>query len=169
VLAKKIPANLVTSMKKDTSTPVHVWLVMMKAMRAISRYGLADIEKAGLGDSDFRVLEVLLNKGPLPVNVIGPKVNLTPGSISVAVDRLLAKGFVSRTESTEDRRVRVVALTTRGKSVITPIFRAHVETLEKVFAGLSRPELRQLEQQLKRVGKQAELLGQCVAKGRTGK
>jgi MarR family transcriptional regulator, 2-MHQ and catechol-resistance regulon repressor len=157
-------------MKKDTSTPVHVWLVMLKAMQAISRYALADIEKAGLGDSDFRVLEVLLHKGPLPVNVIGPKVNLTPGSISVAVDRLLAKGFVSRTESSEDRRVRVVALTPRGKSVITPIFRAHVETMEKVFAGLSRHELRQLEQQLKRVGKQAEsLFDRSVAKGRTGK
>ena len=142
----------------------------MKAMQAISRYALADIEKAGLGDSDFRVLEVLLNKGPLPVNVIGPKVNLTPGSISVAVDRLLAKGLVSRTESSEDRRVRVVALSPRGKSVITPIFRAHVETLEKVFAGLSRHELQQLEQQLKRVGKQAEsLFDRSVAKGRTGK
>ncbi len=157
-------------MKKDTSTPVHAWLVMMKAMQAISRYALADIEKAGLGDSDFRVLEVLLHKGPLPVNVIGPKVNLTPGSISVAVDRLLAKGFVSRTESSEDRRVRVVALTPRGKSVITPIFRAHVETIEKVFAGLSRHELRQLEQQLKQVGKRAEsLFDRSVAKGRTGK
>jgi MarR family 2-MHQ and catechol resistance regulon transcriptional repressor len=164
------PEILVTSMKKDTSTPVHTWLVMMKAMQAISRYGLADIEKAGLGDSDFRVLEVLLNKGPLPVNVIGPKVNLTPGSISVAVDRLLAKGFVSRTESSEDRRVRVVALTARGKSVITPIFRAHVETLEKVFAGLSRQELRQLEEQLKRVGKRAEsLFDRSVPKGRNGK
>src|SRR5258707_5650232 len=114
-------------MKKDTSTPVHTWLVMLKAMQAISRYGLADIEKAGLGDSDFRVLEVLLNKGPLPVNVIGPKVNLTPGSISVAVDRLLAKGFVSRTESPQDRRIRVVALIPRGQSGITPIFRAHVQ------------------------------------------
>ena len=157
-------------MKKDSSTPVHTWLVMMKAMQAISRYALADIEKAGLGDSDFRVLEVLLHKGPLPVNVIGPKVNLTPGSISVAVDRLLAKGFVSRTESSEDRRVRVVALTPRGKSVITPVFRAHAETLEKIFSGLTRQELRQLEQQLKRVGKQAEsLFDQSVAKGRSGK
>src|SRR3954469_22108995 len=116
-------------MKKDAPKPAHTWLVMMKAMMALTRYALAGLEKSGLGDSDFRVLEVLLNKGPQPVNVIGPKVNLTPGSISVAVDRLLAKGFVSRTESSEDRRVRVVALTPRGKSVITPVFRAHVETM----------------------------------------
>src|SRR6201994_3642321 len=131
---------------------VHIWLVMMKAFHAVNGYAARSFQSHGLGDSDFRVLEALLHKGPLPVNVIGPKVNLTPGSISVAVDRLRAKGLVSRTESAEDRRVRVVALTARGKAVITPIFRAHVETLNKVFAGLSRQELRQLEQHLKCVG-----------------
>src|SRR5437868_12820575 len=128
-------------MKKDTPTPVHAWLVMIKAMQAITKYALADLEKSGLGDSDFRVLEVLLHKGPLPVNVIGPKVNLTPGSISVAVDRLVAKGLVSRAESSDDRRVRIVALTPRGKGVIAPIFKEHVATLEKVLAGLSRDEI----------------------------
>src|SRR3984885_3725082 len=140
-------------MKKDAPTPVHAWLVMMKATQAIARYALADLEKSGLGDSDFRVLEVLLHKGPLPVNVIGPKVNLTPGSISVAVDRLVAKGLVSRVESSEDRRVRIVALTPRGKSVIAPVFRAHAATMEKVFAGLSHEEMRQLEQHLRLIGR----------------
>src|SRR6266853_4346829 len=152
-------------MKKDTPAPVHTWLVMMKAMQAITRYAMANLIECGLGFSDFAVLEVLLHKGPLPVNVIGPKVNLTPGSISVAVDRLLAKGLVSRAESPQDRRVRIVALTPRGKSVITPIFCAHVATMEKVFSGLSRDEMRQLEQQLKRIGKQAEsLFDQSVVK-----
>jgi MarR family transcriptional regulator, 2-MHQ and catechol-resistance regulon repressor len=157
-------------MKKDTTTPVHTWLVMMKAVQAITRFGLANLEETGLGLSDFAVLEALVHKGPLPVNVSGPKVNLTPGSISVAVDRLLAKGLVSRAECSEDRRVRIVALTPRGESVIKPIFRAHVETMENVFAGLSSPELRQLEQQLKRVGKQAESLFERAAeKGRANK
>src|ERR1041384_51484 len=143
-------------MKEDSPTPVHVWLVMMKAVQAITRYGLENLEESGLGLSDFAVLELLLHKGPLPVNVIGPKVNLTPGSISVAVERLVAKGLVSRAESPEDRRVRIVALTPRGKSVITPIFRAHAATMERVFGSLSREELRQLEELLKRIGRQAE-------------
>ncbi|MFZ1998607.1 MAG: MarR family transcriptional regulator, partial [Candidatus Sulfotelmatobacter sp.] len=62
----------------------HVWLVMMKAMRALTKYAAAGIEETGLGLSDFGVLEVLLHKGPLPVNTIGPIVDLTPGSISIA-------------------------------------------------------------------------------------
>jgi MarR family 2-MHQ and catechol resistance regulon transcriptional repressor len=158
----------VACMKKDAPTPVHTWLVLMKATQAITRYVLAELGESGLGVSDFAVLEVLLHKGPLPVNVIGPKVNLTPGSISVAVDRLVAKGLVSRVESSEDRRVRLVDLTARGKRVIAPIFQDHAATMEKVFAGLSSDELRQFEQHLKHIGRQAEsLLDQRVAKRRS--
>src|SRR5258705_4940520 len=91
-------------MEKDAPTPVHAWLVMMKATQAISRYALANLEESGLGVSDFAVLEVLLHKGPLPVNVIGPKVNLTPGSISVAVHRLVFQGIVSRAQCSDGRQ-----------------------------------------------------------------
>src|SRR5215472_14068168 len=98
------------SMADDTRGSDHVWLVMIKAMRTLTRYAAAGIEDTGLGDSDFPVLAVLLHKGPLPVNTIGPIVDLTPGSISIAVDRLFAKGLVRRAESTEDRRVRIVTL-----------------------------------------------------------
>ena len=65
-------------MKRTSSNAIHVWLVLNKAVQAITRYAAARIQDAGLGDSDFRVLEVLLHKGSLPVNTIGPKVNLTP-------------------------------------------------------------------------------------------
>ena len=136
----------------------HVWLVMLKAMRALSRYAAAGIEGTGLGDSDFRVLEVLLHKGPLPVNTIGPMVDLTPGSISIAVDRLVAKGLVSRVESAEDRRVRIVALTPRGKDLIVPAFRKHSGQMKRVFSELSPEELRALEGALKKVGKHADAL-----------
>jgi MarR family 2-MHQ and catechol resistance regulon transcriptional repressor len=136
----------------------HVWLVMMKAMRALTRYAAAGIEDTGLGDSDFRVLEVLLHKGPLPVNTIGPIVDLTPGSISIAVDRLVAKGLVSRVESAQDRRVRIVALTLRGEDLIVPAFRKHSGQMRKVFSELSPEELRGLEVALKKVGKRAAAL-----------
>jgi MarR family transcriptional regulator, 2-MHQ and catechol-resistance regulon repressor len=136
----------------------HVWLVMLKAMQALTRYAAAGIEETGLGDSDFRVLEVLLHKGPLPVNMLGPIVNLTPGSISIAVDRLVAKGLVSRVESAEDRRVRIVALTPRGKDLIVPAFRKHAGQMRRVFSELNPEELRALEVALKKVGKRAAAL-----------
>jgi len=131
---------------------------MLKAMRALTRYAAAGIEGTGLGDSDFRVLEVLLHKGPLPVNTIGPMVDLTPGSISVAVERLVAKGLVSRVESTQDRRVRMVTLTSRGKDLIVPAFRKHAGQMRRVFSELCPEELSALEVALKKVGKCADTL-----------
>jgi MarR family 2-MHQ and catechol resistance regulon transcriptional repressor len=124
----------------------------------MTRYAAAGIEDTGLGDSDFRVLDVLLHKGPLPVNTISPIVDLTPGSISIAVDRLVAKGLVSRVESPEDRRVRIVALTQRGKDLIVPAFRKHAGQMKRMFSALSPEELRGFRLTLKKVGKRAAAL-----------
>ncbi len=145
-------------MSRSNQGTDHVWLIMMKAMRALTRYAAAGIEETGLGLSDFAVLELLLHKGPLPVNTIGPIVDLTPGSISIAVDRLVAKGLVSRVESAEDRRVRIVALTPRGKDLIVSAFRKHSGQMKRVFSELDPKDLHALEAALKKVGKQAAAL-----------
>ena len=137
---------------------VHCWLVWRKAQEAASDYLYRGIEETGISDTDFRVLEALLHRGPLPVNTIGPKVHLTTGSISVAVDRLLEKGLVSRVESPDDRRVRVVALTKKGKDLIVPIFRKHSAEIAKVFADANPQELQILEKVLKKAGKRARAL-----------
>ena len=70
----------------------HVWLVMMKAMRALTRYAAADIEETGLG-------------------------------------------LVSRVESAEDRRVRIVALTRCGNDLIASAFRKHSRQMKRVFSN----------------------------------
>lgn len=147
-------------MAKRTSDPVHCWLVWRKAHEAASDYLLKGIAETGMSDTDFRVLEALLHKGPLPVNTIGPKVHLTPGSISVAVDRLLERGLVTRVESSNDRRVRIVALTKAGKDLIAPIFRKHSVEIGKVFGDATPKELQMLESVLKRAGKRAEALAE---------
>ena len=147
-------------MAKRRPDPVHCWLIWKKAHEATHDYLLRGIEEMGISDTDFRVLEALLHKGPLPVNTIGPKVHLTPGSISVAVDRLLEKGLVSRAETPEDRRVRIVALTKAGKALIVPIFRKHSAEIAKVFADANPTELQVLESVLKKAGKRARALAE---------
>jgi MarR family 2-MHQ and catechol resistance regulon transcriptional repressor len=137
---------------------LHAWLIMLKAWQAMSRYLIPTLLEEGLGESDFRVLEVLLHKGPMPVNAIGPKVGLNPGSVSVAVDRLYKKGFVSRVESAHDRRVRTVALTEKGREMFVPLFRRHAGLINRAFQDVSLEELQQLEGVLKKVGKRAENL-----------
>src|SRR5246127_5965377 len=134
---------------------VHIWLVMMKAFHAVNGYAARSFQSHGLGDSDFRVLEALLHKGPLPVNTIGPKVWLTPGSISVAVDRLVKKGLVSRKDHPDDRRVRRVELTPKGRALITRGFGEHAAPMEDVARVLSKNERLTLLRLLKKLGKHA--------------
>jgi MarR family 2-MHQ and catechol resistance regulon transcriptional repressor len=138
---------------QDTSG-VHVWLVFMKAFRALGAHAREslDLSPTGLGDSDFRVLEVLLHKGPLPVNTIGPQVWLTPGSISVAVDRL-EKAALVRRKTTDDRRVRLVELTAKGRALITRTFREHAAAMEEAAGVLSKEERLVLLRLLKKLGK----------------
>src|SRR5215468_11945267 len=133
---------------------------MLKAWQSIARYVLPTIIEEGLGESDFRVLEVLLHKGPMPVNAIGPKVHLNPGSVSVAVDRLYKKGFVDRVESSSDRRVRTVSLTKKGQQFFGPLFSQHTTLIKAAFQGVSSEEIRHLERVLKKIGKRAENLAE---------
>ena len=134
---------------------VHVWLVLMKAFQALMQHAAESIEQTELGDSDFRVLEALLHKGPLPVNTLGPKVWLTPGSISVAVERLVKKGLVSRKGHPRDRRVRQVELTAKGRALIMRGFREHAAAMETVVGVLSKNERLTLLRLLKKLGKHA--------------
>ncbi|HXN72146.1 MAG TPA: MarR family transcriptional regulator [Candidatus Acidoferrales bacterium] len=138
----------------------HTLVVMLKVLRAIRHLALPAILKGDFGESDFRVLEVLLHKGPMPVNAIGPKVDLNPGSVSVAVDRLYKKGLVSRVESGSDRRVRTVSLTEKGHRVFIPIFRQHAALIKRAFQDVSLAEQRKLEEVLKKIGRRAEELGE---------
>lgn len=138
----------------------HVWLIMLKALGAIARQLDADLQRSGVSNTDFRVMEALLHKGPLPVNVIGPKVNLTPGAISVAVDRLEVRGLVARAEGKRDRRVRVVALTKEGEKVIAPVYQRHAALLEQIFEPLSEKQRQSLENMLKLLGRHAETMGE---------
>ena len=140
---------------RQDSTGVHVWLVFMKAFQALLPHAARSIKRTELGDSDFRVLEALLHKGPLPVNTIGPKVWLTPGSISVAVDRLVKKGLVSRKDHPDDRRVRQVELTAKGRALIARGFQEHSAAMETSVRVLSKNERLTLLRLLKKLGKHA--------------
>src|SRR5438552_3035794 len=101
--------------KAAEASGTHLWLVMMKAHRTLERLATRSIESSEVGLSDFAVIEMLLHKGPQPVNEIGRRVELTSGAITVAVDRLESRGLVAREAHPSDRRARIVRLTTAGE------------------------------------------------------
>ena len=137
-------------------TGAHTWLVLWKATRAVEAWAFRSIEDTRLCPSDFGVLEALLHKGPLPVNVVGRKLLLTTGSITTAVDRLARRGLVERRDHPHDRRVRLVELTPRGRDVIEPAFARHAADLEELVSVLAPDERAALVTLLRKLGKAAE-------------
>jgi MarR family 2-MHQ and catechol resistance regulon transcriptional repressor len=144
------------SQDKNDPTGTHVWLVLMKAHRSLRRHAVASIASLDLGLSDFVVLEMLLHKGPMKVNDIGRKVDLTSGSITTAVDRLQARGLVSREINREDSRSRIVQLTAKGRTLIRTAFAAHAARMEKATGGLNIKERTELVALLKKLGLDAQ-------------
>src|SRR6201984_1176114 len=113
------------SSKPNGEAATHVWIVLWKAAHAIQQKDVQSGSELGLGLSEFAVLEVLLHKGPQPVNAIGKRVLLTSGSITAAVDRLESRNLVRRTADTADLRARIVRLTQRGRRLIARAFPQH--------------------------------------------
>ncbi|HEX4154415.1 MAG TPA: MarR family transcriptional regulator [Acidobacteriaceae bacterium] len=133
----------------------HLWLVLIKAYHSLLGFTEHTLRSSGLGESEFRILEALLHKGALPVNTIGARVFLTPGSISVAIDRLLKRGLVTRTLGPTDRRIRLVDLTPKGRALIERVFAAHAAQVDELSQILSPKERRQAARILKALGKAA--------------
>jgi MarR family transcriptional regulator, 2-MHQ and catechol-resistance regulon repressor len=149
--------NAMTRGKGDDASGTHLWLVMMKAHRTLQRAATQSIEASDMGLSDFAVMEMLLHKGPQPVNEIGRRIGLTSGAITTAVDRLEARGLVTREPHESDRRARIVGLTPRGKEKAAKVFGSHKTAMDSAANGLSKRERAMLIRLLKKLGTAAEL------------
>ena len=127
--------------ERRTSQPaIHTWLVFMKANRTLTRHATRSVEAADMCLSDFAILEALLHKGPQSVRELGGRISLTSGSMTTAIDRLEARKLVERIDHPTDRRAWAIHLTPDGRKLITKVFAAHVEAMERAMSGLTRAE-----------------------------
>src|SRR5882672_2773162 len=141
-----------TRRRATDASGTHLWLVLMKAHRTLQRLATRSIESSEAGLSDFAVMEMLLHKGPQPVNAIGRRVELTSGAITSAVDRLEARGLVTREAHPSDRRARIVRLTAAGKKQAAKIFAGHKAAMDVAASALSKTERATLIALLKKLG-----------------
>jgi MarR family 2-MHQ and catechol resistance regulon transcriptional repressor len=129
-----------------------VWTVLAKCHHAVAVFAERSVVAEGLCLSDFMVLEALLHKGSLTISAIAEKVLLASASMTSAIDRLGERGLVTRSDSKEDRRVRLISLTAKGKKLITSMYSSHARHLEDIMKDLSSTERKQLQTLLKKLG-----------------
>ena len=135
-----------------TATALKLWVVLARAYAAVANEVEADIARHDLTTTEFGILEALHHKGPLLLGEIQRKVLVTSGGITYLVDRLVAKGLVTREPSPDDRRARYAVLTPEGKQLIAAIFPAHAAFLEEMLSTLNAREQEQATALLRKLG-----------------
>ncbi|MFJ9950965.1 MarR family winged helix-turn-helix transcriptional regulator [Kitasatospora sp. NPDC091207] len=91
----------------------------------------------------FDVLATLRRSGPpyrLTPTGLMQSAMVTSGAISQRLDRLEARGLVTRTASDSDGRSREVALTPEGHALVDRALPDHLVTERRLLAGLDEPQ-----------------------------
>jgi MarR family transcriptional regulator, 2-MHQ and catechol-resistance regulon repressor len=138
-----------------TATALKLWVVLARAFHAVSARARTDIERYGLRESEFAVLEALYHKGPLTLGEVGRKVLLTSGSITHVVNKLEERGLVARRWCDEDQRVCHAELREAGRLLMCRVFPAHAQAIAGAVSGLGVEEQRAATELLKRLGRSA--------------
>lgn len=142
--------------QNDQAISLKLFVVLSKAYRTIMDQAVRDMKKYGLSPSEFTILEVLYNKGRIPLQQIGEKILITSGSITYNIDKLVQKGLIRRVPCESDRRVIYAELTTSGTELFEQIFPDHADFVHSRMKGLDQAEKLQAIDLLKRLGKSAE-------------
>ena len=75
-------------------------------------------------------------KDGMVLGEVSKRMMVSPGNISVLVERLAESGHISRTTSPTDRRVQIIALTPFGRAEFEKMAAAHADWIADLFGRL---------------------------------
>lgn len=129
-----------------------LWMAILRTQQAMDRVARQSMSDAGLGFSDFTLLEVLYHLGPLTPSQLVEKLALTKGSVTIAIDRQVERKLVERVAHKTDARSCLVRITPKGKSLFEPSWKIHKQDIESIMdKALAPAERKQLFQLLMKV------------------
>lgn len=104
--------------------------------RSVRSLGFPD-----LTSNDMHVIEAIGIGEPQNMSSIAKKLSVTVGTLTIAVNSLVKKGYVIRQRSKEDRRVVLVLLSEKGQQVYEHHAKFHRDMIRSVMEALSKEEL----------------------------
>jgi MarR family 2-MHQ and catechol resistance regulon transcriptional repressor len=113
---------------------------LMRAANAARTHASRHLGDSGLTLTQFAVLEALYHLGPMSLSDIAQKILTTGGNLTMVVGNLEKMGLANRQKSPEDRRVLILALSTKGKALIRRVFPEHAAALVEFMGSLSPAE-----------------------------
>jgi DNA-binding MarR family transcriptional regulator len=104
------------------------------------------LEQFGLRGSEFAVLATLtrLSSAGISQRRLAAELGLSPGTISLRVDRLVGRGLVNRQADPEDGRGALIEITPQGQELFEASVPEHLARAQALVAGLAEDEREEL-------------------------
>src|SRR5258706_5377056 len=127
---------------KGTEAVFHSFLRSYGLLRQIMEPYFARFGVSGPQWGVLRVLQRAETNGEsrLRLKDLGERLFIQPPSVTAVVDRLERLGFVKRSGSKADLRVRCVGLTGQSRKLLTKVLEGHAEQIENLLRPLSASE-----------------------------
>lgn len=90
--------------------------------------------------NDMHVIDAIGTDKAKNMSSVAKVLNVTVGTLTIAINGLVKKGFVERVRSEEDRRVVLVSLTPKGEKAYLKHEAFHKEMIESVINRLTGEE-----------------------------
>ena len=103
--------------------------------------------------NDMHVIEAIGIGEPKNMSSIARMLSVTVGTLTIAMNSLVKKGYVSRERGKEDRRVVYISLTERGKAAYEHHARFHRTMIDSVSKELTPEQLELLVETLTKLNK----------------
>src|SRR5277367_1342984 len=165
-------ANLQNLTQRMPGLPV-TGIMLCRLLLHIGREMAARFEQQikpfGLAEAEFRVLTTLFSQ---PDGVAHPsdlcvRASQSPANMSRISDALVGRGFITRVLSVHDRRRMVMRITEQGEEFVRHLLPKLFAPLREMLRDVPEAEQRQLIDQLKHLGLEAELATAPEAAERT--
>jgi DNA-binding MarR family transcriptional regulator len=132
---------------------------MLRCMGGGSSEVFRMIDESGLTFSQMKVLVELeaADEDARTVTALSEELGISPPSASRAADGLVRKKLATRVEDPDDRRIRRLALTAKGRGLADRIISARLAGLEDFTDSLRRDERQKLEAALDALLKRPEI------------
>jgi len=108
-------------------------------------------ERFALSRQEWRVLAILGARSEIATKEIGPLTTLDKMQVSRAMQGLEARGIVSRKRDPDDRRERIVSLTSTGRALYRKVVPFALERETKLLSVLTPEEIRILHRAMSKL------------------
>ncbi len=141
--------NVTTTSKADRELGFRLGALLLRCMSSDGGTAIRVIDESGLSFQQMKVLMTLAGADESPsVKQVAESVGLSLPTVSRAVEGLVKRELVIRTEDPDDRRQRMLALAASGRELADRIMAARIEGLGQFAASLGDEERERLEEAL---------------------